>query len=160
MAAIELEHVVEAPAADLFRRASDFEHAAEHVSAIVRMEMLTPGRVRVGTRFRETRVMFGKEASEVMEVLELEPPKRYVLGAESHGCRYRTELRFTPEGDATRVRVRFEAEPLTFVAKVLSVLMRPMMKACAKAFRKDLDDIGRAVRGDAPGKAAAASPAR
>jgi len=48
------------------------------------------------------------------EFLELERPKAYVLGAESHGCRYRTEFRLLPNGDGTRLRMVFHATHLTF----------------------------------------------
>jgi len=100
---IEVSESVARPPAQVFAAASDFAHAASRISGILRVEMLTEGPVGVGTRFRETRKMFGKEASEVMTVAEFEPPRRYVLTAESHGCRYRSEIRVEPDGAGSRL---------------------------------------------------------
>jgi hypothetical protein len=95
--------------------------------------------------------MFGKEASEEMTVAEFEPPRRYVLLAESHGSRYRSELRFEPQGSGTEVVMTFRGEPLTFVAKVMYVLMKPMIKSMAKLCAKDLADLKRSIEGHGSG---------
>jgi carbon monoxide dehydrogenase subunit G len=139
---------VAAPPDVVFARASDFRRAPETIAAIVKMEMLTDGPVRVGTRFRETRVLFGRAATEEMTVTALEPPKRYTLAAESHGSRYHTELSFAPDGQGTRVTMTFAATPVTFMARVMSVLMRPMMKSMVKMCAKDLDDLKAAIESD------------
>ena len=94
------KHIV-APTERVFQRASDFAKAADVMSAIERIEMLTDGPVGIGTRFRETRIMFKREATEEMEVTAFDPPHSYALGAESHGCRYHSEFRFTAKGDVT-----------------------------------------------------------
>jgi hypothetical protein len=39
----------------------------------------------------------------------------------------------------------FQGTPVTLMARVMSVLMRPMMKSVVKACAKDLDDIKAAV---------------
>lgn len=103
--------------------------------------MLTEGGAGVGTRFSETRVMFGKEATEEMEVKEFDAPNSYSIGCESCGCRYHTEFRFEPKGEGTDVTVTFEATPISWFAKLTSILFRPMLKMCMKAVVKDLDDI-------------------
>jgi uncharacterized protein YndB with AHSA1/START domain len=141
MARVTVERTVAAPPERVFQAATDIHHWAEIVPAIERVEVLTPGPMRVGTRFRETRRMMGREATEEMTVTAFEAPRSYTLGAESHGCRYRTELRFEPAGAGTRMVFEFRAEPLTFTAKVLSVLMKPMMKKMAQMCAADLDAI-------------------
>ena len=151
MSGITTTRTIQAPAEVVFAAASDFAGAAGRIGAIERVEMLTDGPVGVGTRFRETRRMRGREASETMEVTLFEPPRRYVLLAESHGCRYESGLSFTPagtpEGSATTVAMHFAAEPLTLPAKILAFLCRPMMKMVARACAKDLDDLARTVEG-------------
>jgi hypothetical protein len=139
---------IAAPPEVVFARATDFRRAPEFISAIVKMEILTAGPVGVGTRFRETRMLFGREATEEMSVTTFEPPKRYTLSAESHGSRYHTELSFAPDGQGTRMTMTFEGTPVTFMARVMSVLMRPMMKSMVKMCAKDLDDIKQAVERD------------
>jgi hypothetical protein len=143
---VEVQRVLSGPPERAFGLAIDLRGAPQRIRAIKRLEVLTEGPVREGTRFRETRVMFGKEATEEMEVVALDPPRAYELLAESHGSRYRTRLSFEPAAGGTRVSARFEAQPLTFVARALmAVLARPMLKACAKALHADLADIERAL---------------
>lgn len=46
-----------APRERVFDVCSSFEHAADRIAGIERVEMLTDGPMRVGTWFRETRIM-------------------------------------------------------------------------------------------------------
>ena len=142
---------IAAPPERVFAAASDFANTPQFIAGILKSEVLTPGPLAVGTRFRETRKMFGMEASEEMTVAELEPPRRYVLVAESHGSRYRSELRFEPLGAGTEVVMTFRGEPLTVSAKVMSVLMKPMMKSMAKMIAQDLADLKRSLESPAAG---------
>lgn len=144
---VSVERTVAAPPQRVFAASIDIPRWPEVVPAIQEVELLTDGPVRVGTRFRETRVLFGREATETMEVLELEAPHRYLLGAESHGSRYRTEFRFEPAGDGTRIVFTFRAEPLTFAAKVMGFLMKPMMKKMVEMCAADLDALKAHVEG-------------
>ena len=141
MARIKVTEHVEAPIERVFALATDFANAPDAIEAITKVEMLTQGPVGKGTRFRETRKMFGREVTEEMEVTSFEPPSHYTLGCESGGCRYHSELRFERSGAGTDVSLTFDAVPLTLLAKVLSVVMRPMMKSMAKACAKDLADM-------------------
>ncbi len=91
--------------------------------------------------------MFGREASEDLEVIEFEAPRRYCVDAESHGCRYHSEFLFTEKDGGTQIDMSFEATPLTTSAKLMSVLMKPMMKTVASACARDLDDLKAALEG-------------
>lgn len=136
---------ISAPKAKVFDQISDFANAPKRVSGIKRVEMLTNGSVGKGTRFRETRIMFNREATEEMEVMAFDPPNGYVLGGESCGCRYRSEFALSESGSGTEVRMSFDAKPITVFAKIVSVLTRPMLKFCVRACEKDLDDIKRSI---------------
>ena len=146
MSRLSVDQYIAAPRERVFAFSSDFANATETVEAITKMEILAnphpEGTVGVGTRFRETRVLFGREATEVMEVTEFEAPHRYLLKAESHGCRYLSELRFEEEDGGTRATMTFNADPLTFFAKVMSFLTGPIMKSTLrKCVVKDLEDL-------------------
>ena len=141
MAGVVVTKDINAPVERVFDLLTDFENSAEVIRGIVKMELLTDGAVGVGTRFRETRIMFGREADEVMEVSEFERPNGYVLTAESHGCRYVTKVCLSQNGDSTRLEMNFDAHPMSWLAKMLSFMTRPMLKSCAKAMDADLDDI-------------------
>ena len=51
--------------------------------------------IGAGTRFRETRVLYGREATEEIEVTAFEEPDRYVAETLFHGTRFTSEFRFT-----------------------------------------------------------------
>lgn len=146
MPGVTVSSRIEAPVERVFAAYTDLENAPSVISAIKRIEILTPGPVGVGTRFRETRVMMGKEATEEMTFAVFEPGARYVLTAESHGSKYTTTFRFTPEGNATRVTCDFLGEPQTAGAKILTALMLPLMKGMIrKCLVQDIDDVRRSV---------------
>ena len=88
----------EAPPERVFEVCTDLRNAARHINGIKKLEVLGDGPIGVGTRFRETRVMFKRECTEEMEIVSFDPPKGYAIGCESHGCRYRTDLRVTASG--------------------------------------------------------------
>lgn len=137
---------INAPAARVFEAVTDLHGAPSRISAIKRMEVLTDGPTRVGTKFRETRVMFGREASETMEITAMEPGRSYVTEAGSHGCRYRSELSVRSEGSGSSLTMTFEGTPLTLGAKVMGAIMGPMMSgSMRKMIEQDLNDIKRAV---------------
>lgn len=148
---------VAAPADVVFALACDFANAPQRISGIKKMEVLTQGPVGVGTRFRETRVMFGKEATETMEIVDFQPGRSYTLRAQNCGCEYRTTVSVRPGVGAagggsggSEITFDFAGTPLTFAARVMGTLMGWMMRgACEKAIRQDLLDLKKAAeRGD------------
>ena len=135
---------VNAPAEATWAAASDIENAAGRIPAITRLEVLPGPRSGVGMRWRETRVMFGREATETMEIAQWSPPRSYVATACSHGCEYRSTVSVTPTGAGCTLSIRFEGRPLTVVAKVMSVLMAPLAgRAVRNALIQDLQAIKR-----------------
>lgn len=125
-----------------FAACTDLARAPQRIRGITKLEVLGDGRVGLGTRFRETRVMFGRESTEAMEITEWSPPQSFVVEADSHGTQYRTRFSFEPAGsEATRVTLRFGATPRSFVGKVMGFLFSGMRKSVEKCLVDDLDDI-------------------
>jgi carbon monoxide dehydrogenase subunit G len=132
---------IAAPPDVVFARIADIPRWADNISGIDSIEMLTEGPVQVGTRFRETRTLMGKQATEEMTVAEFDPPNRITLDAESRGNRYRSAHICEPTPTGTRVRMDFEGTPISFGAKLLAplcVVFAPMMKKCVTQDLKDL----------------------
>ena len=149
MAGITLTRQIAAPVDAVYREFTDIANVWEHIEDITKIEMLTDGPLRAGTRFRETRIMFKKPTTEEFEVTAVEPNKRFAMTSESCGCRYDMEPRFTADGDGTRVDFAMSAKPLTFVAKLMTPLgwlMQGMMKKC---IAKDFDQLQARVEGTA-----------
>ena len=86
-----VQETIAAPRPVAFAAASDVRGWPAMMSAIERTEILTREPVGAGTRFRETRRIHGKLASEVMTLAEFDPPERFVVTAFNHGARYRIE---------------------------------------------------------------------
>jgi carbon monoxide dehydrogenase subunit G len=145
MPKIEVSRSVNAPPATVFEMLTDLEGAPRRIPAIRKIEMLTPGPVGVGTRFRETRVMFGREASETMEFVAFEPGRSYTVTAFSCGTRYRTRFEVAPEGAGSRVTVTFEGTPESFAAKLMAPLFSFMKGMMVKCLEGDLDAIATAA---------------
>ena len=123
----------------------DLDNAAANVTAISRVDVLAgPAQLNVGTKWRETRTMFGREATEEMWVTGYQQDVSYVAEAESHGAHYRSEYRFTSEGSGTRVDMTFKGVPLTFAARVFGVIAALFAGATKKALHQDLVDLKRA----------------
>lgn len=133
---------VNAPQDRVFQVASDIPNAANTIEGITNIEMLTEGPVGVGTAWKETRVMFGKEHSETMEITGFDPPRGYTVGSESCGALWSSTFVFTPENGGTRVDFDFLTKPLTIWSRIMAFIMTPlmrgMMKKCVDADLRDL----------------------
>jgi carbon monoxide dehydrogenase subunit G len=145
MPTFTISRVIAAPVAETFRLASDIEGLPGRIKGITKVEKLTPGPVGVGTRYKETRVMFKREASETFEFTAFEPDRRYEVTASSCGAEYRCEFRFTPEGAGTRVDVTFQVRAVSFVAKLFSPLAPLMMGTMRRCVEADLSDLEKAL---------------
>lgn len=136
------EHIV-APPEVVFEVAHDFHRAAEHIQGIESCEVLTDGPIGVGTRFRETRIMFGKPSTEEMEITAFDPPHSFVLESDSCGAHFSVEHRFVGDISGTNVRMNFDTRPQTFLAKLFSPLGWLMIKSMKKLVAADLADLKR-----------------
>lgn len=146
MAEFTLEQRIRAPRARVFELATDVARMPEFVRGIARVELLTDGPLRVGTRWRETRRFGKREATEELELTAFDPPRAWSVGSETMGCRFRFEfeLEEEPGGGATTLRLRCGALPRALLARVLSFLLGPMLAACRRATEGDLRDLAAA----------------
>ncbi len=138
---ILVEAVTTAPPEIAYATNIDIARWPDFVKGISKIEILDPGPILAGARFRETRTMFGREATEEMTVASLEPPHRQVFTAENHGARYVATTEFVPEANGTRLRLSFEGVPVTFAARLFSVLSLLMMGQVRKQLQSDLNDV-------------------
>ena len=122
MASITVSIDIAASPEVVFDTAVDLSNWPEVIDDILSIEILTNGPVGVGTVFRETRTMFGKEATEEMTFESIERPHGYVLTAHSCGNHYVTTSRIEPIATGTRLHVEFKSRP----EKLLAWLFIPM----------------------------------
>ena len=131
--------------ADDIQRANtaDFENCKDFIESIVKLEIIDqPQNTLVGFKWKETRVMFGKEATEIMWITDYVENEYYKTRAESHGSIYISNLSLKPAEGMTRLTMSFSAEPQSVVAKIFSFFMCFFLKgSMKKALLKDLNDI-------------------
>lgn len=146
---LTLTRVVHASPVRVWAVLTDLDRAPEVLGGVTRVERMTDGPYAVGTRWRETRRMMGRETTEEMWVTENDPLRRTVVAASAKGTDYRTEFQLTPEGEGdTVLRYTFRAEtsnPSTAQKVLWKVLGGLGRRATAKAMEKDLDDIAAAA---------------
>lgn len=133
MGQIKFDGLVQAPIDKTFDTYTDFGAVAERVPDITKVELVGGEAGQIGALWSETRIMFGKEATEVLEVTDVTKPTRFAIGCESCGSAYETVYTFAPEGNATRVSMVTTVKPLTLVAKLMTpiaFLMSGVMKKC------------------------------
>lgn len=121
-----------------FTAVTDFPNAPNYISGIIKTEMLTEGPVGLNSRVRETRTMFGREATEEMEITLWHPPKQAVIEARSHGAHYVSTYTVEQEGSGSKVSMSFEATPQTLMAKIMNVVFSGMAKTMEKMMAKDM----------------------
>ncbi|QWC84901.1 SRPBCC family protein [Nocardioidaceae bacterium] len=135
---------VDAPAERVWEILTDLDGSPARLTAIESVERLDGGGpVQVGTRWKETRRMFGQSATEEMEVVAMDAPRSYTVGAESGGAVYRTVLAVDPLGEErSRLSMSFDAAPTGRVAAVLATVMSPVVsRSMRRALARDLADI-------------------
>lgn len=127
----------------VFAAMIDFDGYQHWMNGFVGVEKLTEGPFGVGTEWRETRRMFGREASEVFEVTACEAPSRLGLrvdgkrGASRKG-EYRFEYVLSPEGTGTRVRLNGQIDMPGWFAGLMARMFVGMFK---KAIDKDMQAL-------------------
>lgn len=131
------------PKADVWKAVTDIPNAVGMISAIISLEVLeNPEAGLVGFKWKETRKMFGKEATEIMWITEAAENEYYSTRAESHGSVYKTRLSLNDDDGNTRLTMAFTGEPQTRGAKIISFVMGGVMKgSMEKELQKDLVDI-------------------
>lgn len=147
MSEMKLSRDVAADAGTVWRLVIDLDRAPEVISGIQRVERLDGGDFGVGTRWRETRVMLGREATEELEVTAMSPGRSYTVEADSRGVHYRSTMSVVPLGaDRSRLEMTFADQPRGPGAKVLGATIGRLFEAqTRKALQRDLDDLAAAA---------------
>ncbi len=134
---LRIEETIATPVKQVFETLSNI-----NISGIQKIEILSDTTEGEGLRWRETREMFGKEATEDMEITHYNPPLGYHVEASSHGMRYVTVMTFSEDGaEKTKVTQEYHATPLTLVAKLMSPLMVAFNGSLRKALLKVLLEV-------------------
>ena len=112
------------------------DNAPKVVQSVKSMVKLTEGPVRVGTRYRETRLIRGKEEHAELEVVAYEPNQNYAVKNLTEGIETVYQYSFQTEANGTRVDLVCEVK-----AGGVKKLMLPMVVSVLK--KEDGDHLQR-----------------
>lgn len=135
---------------DVWNVITDLDQAPATINSIISVERVdgSPG-YSIGTRWRETRRVFGTMASEVMEVIDSRPFTHTKVFASSHGTDYVTTLTLDSVGGYTQLTMEIRGTPSlhsTWLSRATFSLAAPLISTSTrKAMLKDLADIKRAA---------------
>jgi carbon monoxide dehydrogenase subunit G len=146
MAKITVSTEVKAPVARVFELFTDIEHAAQRVSGIKEIEVLSPGSFNLGYRWTETREVMGRLDDATMEITSFEQNRTYtvthhkgsVLGS---GVRIDTVFTFEPVPTGTKVSIEFELHPEGLPPALLLPLEWAIGGKVRHVLSDDLEDL-------------------
>lgn len=123
---------IAAPPSVVFAILHDVNHFPAVLNGVIRAEQLTAGPVGLGTRFLETRLIKGKEASAEIEVTTYDPPHRYAATSSQEGITATYHYTLTPEQQGaqpgTRINLRAEASAQGWKKLLLPLVVGHMKK--------------------------------
>jgi len=116
---------VDRPVNEVFAYLTDPENLPQWQQT-KRVEQLTPGAVRTGTRFREVRTVLGRRREAITEVSDYEPDRRFDLRVVSGLARVADRWALEPVPGGTRLHFSTEGRartPLRPLERVIAALL-------------------------------------
>lgn len=138
MATVETERSIAAAPEQVFQVVAHIEEFQNINPNITNIEFLTESHTGVGTRFKETRLMKGREATSTLEVTEYDPPSSVRMVSDEGGTIWDTIFTVTPQGEGSVLKMHMEARPYKLAAKLVTPLI---LKMVSKAVESDMDGI-------------------
>ena len=138
MSEITVTRTINAPLDFVFDTVSDIKSFSKAIEDIIHVEFLSNRQAGVGTKFRETRILNGREVSSDLEVIEFVENDHIRLVSEAGGTTWDSVFTVTQQNGDTLLKLQMEARPHKLMAK----LATPMMKYFIKnALEKDMDAV-------------------
>lgn len=141
MTTVTVSTEIAAPVDQVFRHFIDIEQAAQRVSGIRGIEMMTPGPFGPGTRWRETREVLGRLDSAEMEVTAFDRNRAYTITHHKGGARIDTVFSFVKSGDGTQVTIEFTLDSQGMPPGLLSPLGWLISGKIRDVLSQDLADL-------------------
>jgi carbon monoxide dehydrogenase subunit G len=129
---------IDAPIDVVFRTVADITQFSRALPHIVKVEFLSDTRLGVGTRFRETRLMKGKENVTELQVTEYVENDHVRLVADNHGIVWDSVFAVEPGGARTRLTMTMDTRTKRLMMKIMLVLISGMVR---KAVEADMDMV-------------------
>ena len=129
---------IAAPVDRVFETVAHIENFQKAVSHITDVEFLSETRSGVGTRFRETRLMRGREATTELEVTEYTPNERVRLVSDAGGTIWDTVFTVQASNGGTELSMEMEGKPYRLTSRLVNPLISGMV---GRAVESDMDAV-------------------
>jgi len=125
---------------------TDIEHASEIISGIKKVEIIErPATGLVGLSWRETRILFGDEATVEKWITDAAEKEFYTTKAEDGGFVFLTTMRVSESSGGVTLTSSHETRPQGIVARLKALPMFLFKGMIKKAILQDLNDVKTAV---------------
>lgn len=141
---LQFQTKIDAEPRIVFQTISNGDEFSKAIPDIVKVETLGETPAQVGTEFRETRLMNGREGTVTFRVTEIEPQKLLRMEAEMGGTHWNTWFTLQQCDARCELTMFMDATPKAFAAKIVTPMMMGMME---KSLGKDLEHIKRYCEG-------------
>jgi len=143
---ITVSEEIDAPRERVWNIVTDIDTWVDTISGIESVDIINrPASGVVEMKWRETRVLFGKEAVETMWITAAEENHWYETRAESNGAVYKTRISLNDSQGKILLSMEFSSRPTTLVAKLMSVMVFLFRGSMRKLIQQDLVDIRQAA---------------
>ena len=139
MSRITVTRTIDALPEVVFRTVADIRQYSKAVPGIVKYEFLSELQSGVGTRFRQTRVMDGKESKTELEVTEFAENDRIRLVTDDgHGTVWDTVFAVKAENGRTVLTMSMDANSYKWLAKIIVWFIMGMVR---RAVERDMGSV-------------------
>jgi len=140
---IEVAKSVAARPGAIFATVVDVANWPLRIRSVRAIELLTPPPIRVGTRFRQTRMMLGREGTDELEVMTIEPPRRFRFAGQLFGMPYELDHVIDAFTAGSRLMLIFRKRSPT--GRELQDFIAPFMEIELRdGLEQDLNDLAAA----------------
>lgn len=143
---VEAHITINASKAAVWAATTDIARFAEVLSGVVKIELVDkPASGLIGLKWKETRMLFGKEATVEKWITQAKEYEFYATRAEQDGFVFITTNRLSGSDGSAVLTGIHETQPQGFAAKLKALPMVFFKGVIRKAILQDLEDIKKAV---------------
>ncbi|MBZ0263229.1 SRPBCC family protein [bacterium] len=138
MSVVNVERIIEASVEDVFDVIAHIDNFSKAIPEIKNVEFVSETRKGVGTRFKETRVMKGREATVELEVAEYVVNDRVRILSEVQGTLWDSLFTVEKQEVGTKLKLVMEAKTKSIFARMMNAMIMGMIR---KALANDMDAV-------------------
>ncbi len=138
MSRTTVRRTINAPVDFVFRTVAEIDNYSKAIPHIVNVEFLSDVRGGIGSRFRETRLMMGREASTILEVTEYIENEKVRLVSDEGGTIWDSVFTVRPVDGGTELTLVMDAKPYMFKSRIITPVMKFVIRM---GLVKDMDAV-------------------